>query len=57
MNNHISKHILYPANMEITLLRRECVKTVAKTLTLPQPLDQKCVTSKPDIVLPACWYA
>ena len=46
-----------PTNMEITLLRQDYVKTMAKTLTFPHPLDTKCVTSKPDIVLPACWYA
>ena len=49
--------IKIPANMEFTLLRRDHLKTADKTLTFPHPLDQKCVASKPDIILPACWHA
>lgn len=49
--------IKIPANMEFTFLRRDHLKTADKTLSFPHPLDHKCVTSKPDIVLPACWHA
>lgn len=46
-----------PANMEITFLRRDYIKPTNKTLIFPHPLDQKCVTLKSDVVLPACWHA
>ena len=56
MGSRVIRQISSPANMEFTFLRRDYLKTADKTLTFPHPLDQRCVSSKPDIVLPACWH-
>jgi len=45
-----------PATLEITFLRRDRLKPATKKMTFPNVLDFKCVSSKPDLTLPRCWY-
>ena len=60
-NNHrktLKLHSLeIPANMEVTLLRRDRLQPTKKTLIFPHPLDVSCNHSKPELILPKCWYA
>ena len=46
-----------PATMEFTFLRRDRIQAANHPPMLPNPLDCRNVASKPDLVLPACWYA
>ena len=46
-----------PANMEVTLLRRDRLQPAKNSLTFPHPLDRKCVAHKAELKLPKCWYA
>ena len=45
-----------PATLEITFLRNDFLTKSKKKLNFPHPLDQKSVPSKPDLILPKCWY-
>lgn len=51
------KGISIPATLEFTFLRNDRMKPSGRPLAFPHPLDHKTVHSKPDVVLPACWYA
>ncbi len=58
-NNHrqIYHHagIEIPANLEITLLRNDRVRSGNRVLTFPHPLDHPNVPGKEDVVLPVTW--
>jgi hypothetical protein len=60
-NNHRKTLKLHgleiPANMEVTLLRRDRLQPTKKTLIFPHPLDVSCNHNKPELILPKCWYA
>jgi hypothetical protein len=60
-NNHRKTLKIYgleiPANMEVTLIRRDRLQLAKKTLVFPHPLDVKCNINKPELTLPKCWYA
>lgn len=60
-NNHRKTLKIYgleiPANMEVTLIRRDRLQQAKKTLVFPHPLDVKCNINKPELTLPKCWYA
>ena len=45
-----------PATLEITFLRNDFVVKRKKKLNFPHSLDKKSVSSKPDLILPKCWY-
>ena len=58
-NRHVISYdgIDIPAMLEITLLRNDRVQPSNKHLSFPHPLDKKSIASKPDIILPTCWYS
>lgn len=58
-NNRKSINIfgmVIPATLEITFLRNDCLTKSKKKLNFPHTLDKKSVSSKPDLILPKCWY-
>lgn len=46
-----------PANMEVTLIRRDRLQPTKNPLAFPHPLDVRCCHDKPELILPKCWYA
>lgn len=46
-----------PPIMEFTFLRRDRVIRRRAATCFPHALDRRCVESRPDVVLPKCWYA
>lgn len=59
-NNHrkpLSVHgITIPANMEVTFLRRDRLQSTNEPLSFPHQLDYRCDKTKPELILPECWY-
>ena len=46
-----------PPIMEFTFLRRDRVTRRRAAARFPHALDRRCVDSRPDVVLPKCWYS
>jgi hypothetical protein len=46
-----------PSTMEFTFLRRDRIQPANHIPVFPNQLDRKTVETKPDLVLPTCWYA
>lgn len=45
-----------PFAVEVTLLRKDRIKTARAARTFPHELDRKCVADRPDVPLPRFWY-
>ncbi len=48
---------LVPPVLEFTFHRKDRIQNAKPVISLPHPLDVRCVTSRPEITLPRQWYA